>query len=102
MILHLRQPLPLLNLHQLQKKYNNSIVTKFYKSQSKEVLEYLKLNEIDWEENPFTWWAHFHSLSILARKYLHVPAASTAYEKMFSDAGNIMGPNKDQDESRIV
>lgn len=83
-------------------RYNNSIFTKFKKSKPKavddEILEYLKLNEIGWEENPFTWWAHeekhFHYLSILARKYLPIPAASTASERMFSDAGNIMGPKR--------
>lgn len=84
------------------KKYKNSIFAKFQQSQPKvvddEVLEYLKLNEIDWKENPFTWWSHnekhFHYLSILARKYLPVPAASTASERMFSDAGNLMGPKR--------
>jgi hypothetical protein len=84
------------------KKYKNSIFAKFQQSQPKvaddEVLEYLKLNEIDWKENPFTWWSrnekHFHYLSILARKYLSVPAASTASERMFSDAGNLMGPKR--------
>lgn len=82
-------------------KYKNSIFAKFRKSQSQvddEVLEYLKLDEIDWEEDPFTWWAHeenrFHFLSKLARKYLPVPAASTASERMFSDAGNLMGPKR--------
>jgi hypothetical protein len=82
-------------------KYKNSIFAKFQKSQSQaddEVSEYLKLDEIYWEENPFTWWAHeenrFYFLSKLARKYLPVPAASTASERMFSDAGNLMGPKR--------
>jgi len=86
----------------MPKKYKNSIFAKFQKSRSKaiddEVSEYLKLDEIDWEENPFTWWAHnekhFYYLSKLARKYLPVPASSTASERLFSDAGNIMGPKR--------
>jgi hypothetical protein len=84
------------------KKYKKSIFAKFQKSKPKEindeVLEYLNLDEIDWMENPFAWWAHnekhFPYLSTLARKYLLVPAASTASERMFSDAGNIMGPKR--------
>jgi hypothetical protein len=83
-------------------KYKNSIFAKFQKSQPKvvndEVLEYLQLDEIDWEENPFVWWAHnekhFYYLSVLARKYLSVPAASSASERLFSDAGNLMGPKR--------
>ncbi|CAB4446263.1 unnamed protein product [Rhizophagus irregularis] len=85
-------------------KYKNSIFTRFQKSKSRpknldnEILEYLKIDEIDWEDDPFIWWRreekHFHYLSILARKYLPIPAASTASERMFSDAGNLMGPKR--------
>ncbi|RIA97341.1 hypothetical protein C1645_814231 [Glomus cerebriforme] len=43
-------------------KYKNSVFTKFQKSGpmaiDDKVQEYLKLDEIDWKENPFTWWAH--------------------------------------------
>ena len=84
------------------KKYKNSIFAKFQKSQPKvindEVLEYLNLDEINWDEDPFAWWAHnekhFCHLSKLACKFLPVPAASAASERMFSDAGNLMGPKR--------
>ena len=83
-------------------KYKNSVFTKFRKSRpnaaDEEVQEYLKLDEIDWEENPFTWWAqnekYFPNIAILAQRYLSVPAASAASERMFSDAGNLMGPKR--------
>ena len=43
-------------------KYKNSIFTRFQKSKSRpktldnEILEYLKIDEIDWEDDPFIWW----------------------------------------------
>ena len=93
---------PSLTTSSTPKKYKNSIFSRFQRPQPKsvneEVSEYLNLDEIDWEQNPFTWWAnnekHFYYLSILARKYLPVPAASAASERMFSDAGNLMGPKR--------
>ena len=49
-----------------------------------EISEYLKIDEIDWEDDPFIWWRykekHFHYLSILVCKYLPIPAASTTSE----------------------
>ena len=77
---------------------------KFQKSKQRprtvdnEISEYLSLEEISWEEDPFEWWKlkekHFYYLSLLAHKYLPIPAASTASERMFSDAGNLMGPKR--------
>ncbi|EXX51759.1 zinc finger BED domain-containing protein 1-like [Rhizophagus irregularis DAOM 181602=DAOM 197198] len=83
-------------------KYKNSIFSRFQKAKTRivndELLEYLRLDKIDWKENPFAWWEcqekHFHYLSILARKYLPIPASSTASERIFSDASNIMGPKR--------
>jgi hypothetical protein len=59
-----------------------------------EVAEYLQLEEIDFESNPFTWWYEreekFPVLSLLAKKYLSIYACSTASERLFSDAGNLL------------
>jgi hypothetical protein len=61
---------------------------------SDEIEEYLKLEEIDLEENCSTWWYEkrekFPVLSRLAKKYLAVYACSTASERLFSDAGNLL------------
>jgi hypothetical protein len=59
-----------------------------------EIAEYLQIEEIDFESNPFDWW-HEHQekypiLSYLAKKYLSVNACSTASERLFSDAGNLL------------
>ena len=59
-----------------------------------EIAEYLQLEEIDLENNPFIWWhdreEKFPILSLLAKKYLSVYACSTASERLFSDAGNLL------------
>jgi len=59
-----------------------------------EVCLYLQLEEINLEANPFTWWYErrekFPILSFLAKKYLAVYACSTASERLFSDAGNLL------------
>jgi hypothetical protein len=59
-----------------------------------EISEYLQLEEINFESDPFTWWHEreekFPILSILAKKYLSVYACSTSSERLFSDAGNLL------------
>ena len=59
-----------------------------------EVGAYLLLDEIDFDSNPFVWWYErrekFPILSYLAKKYLAVLACSTASERLFSDAGNLL------------
>jgi hypothetical protein len=59
-----------------------------------EVEEYLHLPEISLESDPLAWWNEkketFPILSDLARKYLAVSATSTASERLFSDAGNLL------------
>ena len=59
-----------------------------------EVGEYLQLYEIPLQSNPLTWWNEkkdkFPILSNLAQKYLAVSATSTASERLFSDAGNLL------------
>jgi zinc finger BED domain-containing protein 1 (E3 SUMO-protein ligase ZBED1) len=43
------------------------------------------------KENPYMWWreraANYPLLSVVARKWLAVPASSAASERMFSSAG---------------
>lgn len=59
-----------------------------------EIAEYFQLEEIDLEDDPFIWWCNrqerFPILSFLAKKYLSVYACSTASERLFSDAGNLL------------
>jgi hypothetical protein len=59
-----------------------------------EIAEYYKLPEISLSSDPLAWWSEkkdsFPILSRLARKYLAVSATSTASERLFSDAGNLL------------
>ena len=59
-----------------------------------EINEYLQLPEIPLDSNPLSWWNEkknkFPILSNLAQKYLAVSATSTASERLFSDAGNLL------------
>ncbi|EXX57588.1 E2 ubiquitin-conjugating protein UBC5 [Rhizophagus irregularis DAOM 197198w] len=61
---------------------------------SDEVTEYLLLEEIDLESNPFMWWKerkeNFPILYSFAMKYLSVYTTSTVNEKLFSDANNLI------------
>ena len=63
-----------------------------------EITEYLQLEEIDFERNPFDWWYEreekFPVLSLLAKKYLAVYACSTASERLFSDARNLISTKR--------
>lgn len=59
-----------------------------------EVNEYLQLSDIPLDLNPLSWWNEkkdkFPILCSLAQKYLAVSATSTASERLFSDAGNLL------------
>lgn len=59
-----------------------------------EIIEYLQMEEVDIESDPFIWWydreEKFPTLSLLAKKYLSVYACSTASERLFSDGGNLL------------
>ena len=80
------------------KKKKHTILASLKKSSNvrsyNEINEYFQLEEIDFENNPFTWWCEreekFPILSLLAKKYLSVYACSTASERLFSDAGNLL------------
>jgi len=57
-----------------------------------EITTYFLLPVARENKNPLNWWKSkqeiFPILSIIARKYLGVPATSVASERFFSDAGN--------------
>jgi len=63
-----------------------------------EVGDYLKLPEIYYKNDPFAWWKDhankLPTLATLARIYLPVPAASTASECLFSDAGYLLAAKR--------
>jgi len=63
-----------------------------------EVAEYLCLEEIDLESDPFTWWKgrkeKFPVLCSLAMKYLSAYTSSTVSEKLFSDANSLLTDNE--------
>ena len=60
---------------------------------NKEIQKYLCI-DANREENPTRWWKSYCTLlpllSILARKYLCIPATSVPSERAFSTAGNIV------------
>ncbi|XP_033995699.1 zinc finger BED domain-containing protein 1-like [Trematomus bernacchii] len=59
-----------------------------------ELQSYLQAVPLDAEEDPLKWWREsrkfYPRLSILARKYLCIPATSSSSERVFSTGGNIV------------
>ena len=59
---------------------------------------YLKEPRLDAEEDPLKWWKGHEEiypiLSKVAKKYLSVPATSTASERLFSKSGKIVTPTR--------
>ncbi|EXX66335.1 hypothetical protein RirG_124790 [Rhizophagus irregularis DAOM 197198w] len=57
-----------------------------------EITTYFLLPVVRENKNPLNWWKtkkeNFPILSIIAQKYLGIPATSVASERLFSDAGN--------------
>nr|XP_055075135.1 zinc finger BED domain-containing protein 4-like [Misgurnus anguillicaudatus] len=58
-----------------------------------ELNNYMMSPTIDSEMDPLTWWqvhqVDYPHLSILARKYLCIPASSSPSERLFSTSGNV-------------
>lgn len=63
-----------------------------------EITRYLREDVLDGEEDPLMWWKineqRLPVMAKLARKYLCVCATSTASERVFSTAGNIVTPSR--------
>ena len=59
-----------------------------------EVKAYFQERPISHKDNPFCWWkgssCRFPCLSILAKKFLAIPATSTSTERVFSIAGIVV------------
>lgn len=64
----------------------------------KEIKSYLMIPEVDSEVNPLEWWktqeVNFPRLGKLAKKYLCIPASSSASERAFSTGGNVVTCNR--------
>ena len=65
-----------------------------------EVAEYKKEPPISATENPLVWWRNncskYPYLSLLAKKYLCIPATSVPSERVFSTAGDIVTAQRSQ------
>ena len=63
-----------------------------------EMERYLGLAMIKRTEDPLVWWKQnshsFPRLSLVARKYLHIPATSTSSERLFSKAGELISARR--------
>lgn len=61
---------------------------------TKEVDDYLSASRLDFEEDPLLWWKgqslNYPILQKVAQKYLCVCATSSASERLFSTAGNVV------------
>ena len=88
------------SLHEYREKREKSIRKVFQTTEkptsssaiSDEITTYFLLPIARENKNPLNWWKAkqeiFPILSIIARKYLGIPATSVASERLFSDAGN--------------
>jgi hypothetical protein len=74
----------------MERLAKDSVVT----APGNDVNEYFQMYEISIKSDPLIWWNEkkdkFPILSNLAQKYLAVSATSTASERLFSDAGNLL------------
>ncbi|XP_005113603.1 zinc finger BED domain-containing protein 1-like [Aplysia californica] len=63
-----------------------------------EMRRYHEVAHLSRTEDPFLWWeenqSNFPRLSILARKYLHIPATSVPAERLFSKAGELISARR--------
>jgi len=86
------------------KKKNSRIITPV----KDEFQHYLSLSELPAleEYDPFKWWTtnktEYPVLHKLAIKYLSIPATSVPSERLFSDANNLITPQRNRLDSFLV
>ena len=72
---------------------------------SDEVEEYLKEDNISFNQCPFNWWLNkkdkYPILAKMARIHLAIPATSTPSERLFSDAGNLLSAKRTRMNSEL-
>jgi hypothetical protein len=70
-----------------------------------EVEEYLKEDNITFNQCPFNWWLNkknkYPILAKMARIHLAIPATSTPSERLFSDAGNLLSAKRSRMNSEL-
>jgi len=86
------------------KKKNNKTVA-LIKDEFQHYLNVLELPALE-EYDPYLWWLNNKSqypvLHKLAIKYLHIPATSVPSERLFSDAKNLITPQRTRLDSYLV
>ncbi|GBB99157.1 hypothetical protein RclHR1_34300002 [Rhizophagus clarus] len=86
------------------KKKNNKTVAPI-KDEFQHYLNVLELPVLE-EYDPYLWWLNNKSqhpvLHKLAIKYLHIPATSVPSERLFSDAKNLITPQRTRLDSCLV
>jgi hypothetical protein len=67
-------------------------------SPESELEAYLRSDEVDAEDDPMEWWRmnakKYPGVASLAKKYLCIPATSSASERVFSTGGNVITPQR--------
>ncbi|CAM4654807.1 unnamed protein product [Leuciscus chuanchicus] len=83
-----------------KKSYTDSVATSDLTEQQAEaeLNSYLQAPDADSETNPLAWWkinsATYPRVSLLAKRYLCIPATSSPSERAFSTGGNVVSGNR--------
>ena len=86
------------------KKKNTKIIAQI----KNEFQHYLNVSELPAleEYNPFSWWAanksQYSALHQVAMKYISIPATSVPSERLFSDAKNLITPQRTRLDSFLI
>jgi hypothetical protein len=85
--------------------FMTTIFTKRSTPSKNEVQQYIEMEAIGPYDDPLKWWAARSSslplVSLLARKYLAIPATSVPSERLFSDCGHVMSKRRTRLSARI-
>ena len=91
-------------IQQQWKKKNSKIIIPT-KDEFQNYLNLLELPVLE-EYDPFKWWAtnkiNYPVLHKLAIKYLSIPATSVPSERLFSDANNLVTPQRNRLDSFLI